>query len=339
MARKPRPSRMTMAGMIYDANQSLQWVMKDPQIKETFRKSNTKIITLRNSRPNRKGSSESLKAETTSSSEDENQRQQRYANSVASLFSDDEQRDLLGIGLFTILEGGCLLSGYHGRGIVMSRNIVTGSWSAPVAVGLSGVGAGFLVGASGRSLVYLIYDYFTLESIIQQSGLMFGIGAGATIGSWTKQMGCGTTYITSPKTLRSAGLGSNVAVSRGLNGLYGAALSIEAGICRSRDKVNARFYDQENLHGSQILLSGETIPIPDTTTKGTCNVEAKRLLEEVHWKLETLCSGDSTHGNNSNIFEMNGSSRVGTSETYSYSKDGPTTNALGLDTTMVAEVV
>eukprot|EP00536_Pseudo-nitzschia_multiseries_P011458 jgi/Psemu1/29016/gm1.29016_g len=222
-------------------------------------------------------------------------------NSYASLFSDEEEPDLLGIGFFTVWEAGLVVSGYVGTGIVMSRNIVTGSWSTPVAVGISGIGAGLLMGVTARSLVYLIYDYFTLNSIIgtDTGGFIMGVGAGASVGScFSRQIGPGATYITSPKTFQSAGIGSNVALSRGLGGVF-VGVSIEGGFCRSRDRLNARFYGRDNLTASEILLSGEDIAIPDDDGK---NLETKQMIEKLHRKLTRLCSGDASSINfNTNI--------------------------------------
>eukprot|EP00537_Pseudo-nitzschia_pungens_P017199 CAMPEP_0172409726 /NCGR_PEP_ID=MMETSP1061-20121228/76514_1 /TAXON_ID=37318 /ORGANISM="Pseudo-nitzschia pungens, Strain cf. pungens" /LENGTH=514 /DNA_ID=CAMNT_0013145891 /DNA_START=283 /DNA_END=1825 /DNA_ORIENTATION=- len=390
MGKKSRPKRLSMAGMIHDANQSLKWVMNDPGITEAFRNTaglrtqiyertssfrkkrrepkskedidlagnnnnhnhsndndnnnndnnndndndnnNDKNPNLRtdeflskkatqpkskedidlagnnnnhnhsndndnnnndNNNDNDNDNNNDNNNDTNNDNNNDNARMTSNKQSYASLFSDEEEPDLLGIGFFTVWEAGCVLSGYVGSGIVMSRNIVTGSWSSPVAVGISGVGAGLLVGVSARSLVYLIYDYFTLNSIIGKDtgGFIIGIGAGATIGSCcSKQIGPGATYITSPNSFQAAGIGSNVALSKGLGGLF-VGVSIEGGFCRSRDRLNARFYGRTNLTGADILLSGEDIEIPNEDGK---NAEAKLLLAKMHTKLYRLCSGDAS---------------------------------------------
>eukprot|EP00537_Pseudo-nitzschia_pungens_P004106 CAMPEP_0172378426 /NCGR_PEP_ID=MMETSP1060-20121228/69415_1 /TAXON_ID=37318 /ORGANISM="Pseudo-nitzschia pungens, Strain cf. cingulata" /LENGTH=443 /DNA_ID=CAMNT_0013106143 /DNA_START=298 /DNA_END=1629 /DNA_ORIENTATION=- len=333
MGKKSRPKRLSMAGMIHDANQSLKWVMNDPGITEAFRntaglrtqiyertssfrkkrrepKSNEDIDLAGNDHSNdnnnhsnnndnnnnnNNNNNNDTNSDTNNDNDNDNDNPRMTSNkqSYASLFSDEEEPDLLGIGFFTVWEAGCVLSGYVGSGIVMSRNIVTGSWSSPVAVGISGVGAGLLVGVSARSLVYLIYDYFTLNSIIGKDtgGFIIGIGAGATIGSCcSKQIGPGATYITSPNSFQAAGIGSNVALSKGLGGLF-VGVSIEGGFCRSRDRLNARFYGRTNLTGADILLSGEDIEIPNEDGK---NAEAKLLLAKMHTKLYRLCSGDAS---------------------------------------------
>eukprot|EP00531_Pseudo-nitzschia_arenysensis_P020715 CAMPEP_0116131344 /NCGR_PEP_ID=MMETSP0329-20121206/8956_1 /TAXON_ID=697910 /ORGANISM="Pseudo-nitzschia arenysensis, Strain B593" /LENGTH=370 /DNA_ID=CAMNT_0003625769 /DNA_START=170 /DNA_END=1282 /DNA_ORIENTATION=+ len=296
-----------MAGMIYDANESLNWILGDPDVKEAFRNSSMVGSSIVGSMDFHNSGSAQLSRRTSTNSNNNSknpsalEKKEKFAtqgssNSLSNLFSDEEERDLLGIGFFTIWEAGLLVSGYGGNGIVLSRNIMTGQWSGPVAVGVSGVGAGVLAGASMKTVVYLIYDYFTLKSIIgTDGGLIFGAGAGVTIGTWTKDTGKQSAYITSPKMLRTAGIGSNVALCRGLAGMYGA-MSVEAGICKCRDRINNQFYGKENISGSDILLSGETIEIPNNTT-GVSNYQAKRLLEKIHSKLERLCDRDgSNHG-------------------------------------------
>jgi len=290
-----------MAGMIYDANDALNWILKDPNMKEAFRNSGIVGSSVICNSDFRSTSSKSSGRKSVESNDSNN------SQLLSNLFSDDEERELLGIAFFTIFEAGVVVSGYAGTGIVLSRNIMTGEWSGPVAVGVTGVGAGLLLGASIKTIVYLIYDYFTLKSIIGTGdgspvGVIFGLGAGATIGTWTKDKGKQSAYITSPKMLRSAGIGSNVALCRGLAGAYGA-VSVEAGLCRTRDRVNARFYGRAGITGSDVLLSGEKLEIPNSTTVGdhsTSNFQAKRLLEKIHTKLERLCNKDGS-GHDSEI--------------------------------------
>jgi len=307
MTRRSRPSRSSMAGLIYDANQSLNWITEDQNMTEVFRNSSMIGGNLVKSAELRKSTTKST---TSTNNKSSSLKRSGSSTSLANLFSDDEERDLLGIGFFTIYEAGLVISGYFGKGIVLSRNVMTGEWSGPVAVGVSGVGAGLLLGASVKNIVYLIYDYFTLKSIIGvDGGLIFGMGAGATVGTWTKETGKQTAYITSPKTLRSAGIESSVALCRGLAGVYGA-VSIEAGICKSRNKMNARFYGKENLCGTDILLSGENFDIPRTSNvKGqtVSNYQARRLMERVHQKLKMLCCRD---GSDRNLDDKNDNNNI-----------------------------
>eukprot|EP00535_Pseudo-nitzschia_heimii_P000187 CAMPEP_0197184418 /NCGR_PEP_ID=MMETSP1423-20130617/9839_1 /TAXON_ID=476441 /ORGANISM="Pseudo-nitzschia heimii, Strain UNC1101" /LENGTH=401 /DNA_ID=CAMNT_0042635223 /DNA_START=211 /DNA_END=1416 /DNA_ORIENTATION=+ len=299
-----------MAGMIYDANQSLNWIIDDPNITEAFRNSsvvgscvfNSSSLSMGARNTNKQLSVNEEKKDGESQVENNDFRRSGLgiannasSTSLANLFSNEEERQLLGIGFFTILDAGFFISGYAGTGIVMSRNIINGEWSGPVAVRVSGFGAGLQIGASVRSVVYLIYDYFTLKSIIgTDGGVIFGLGADATIGTWSRDTGKQSAYITSPKMLRAAGIGSNVALCRGLAGIHGA-ISVKAGICKTRDKINASFYGKDSMTGADILLSGEPIEIPNSSRgdqnvlNTTSNYQAKRLMEMVHMKLKKLC--------------------------------------------------
>jgi len=321
-----------MAGMIYDANQSLNWIMDDPNMVDTFRNSSmigTGIMASSTSgnKSFNKPQQKSIRRSTQLTPQKENKplsqnKKHDSSTSLANLFSDDEEQELLGIAFFTIWEAGIMISGYGGTGVVLSRNIMTGDWSGPVAVRVSGVGAGLLAGASVKTIVYLIYDYFTLKSIIgSDGGLIFKFGTGATVGTWTRDSGKQSAYITSPKMLRTAGMGQNVALCRGLAGIYGA-VSIEAGICKSRDKINAMFYGKENLTAEDILLSGVNPKIPSSSTadgKTVSNYQAKRLMERVHTKLKTLfCRNGTDHNiinnNDNNNSDNNDVKQNGSSE-------------------------
>ena len=55
-----------------------------------------------------------------------------------------------------------MFSGNVGTGIVIARK-PDGGWSPPSAVGVSGLGWGFIVGASVKHLLYLIYDKVKME--------------------------------------------------------------------------------------------------------------------------------------------------------------------------------
>ncbi len=289
----------------------LNWILDDPDIKEVFRNSSIIGNSIHQSTDSGRHSSSRVPEPLTKKKN--STEMEASSASLSKLFSDEEERDLLGIGFFTIYEAGLLLSGYAGTGIVLSRNIMTGKWSAPVAVMISGIGVGVLLGASVKTVVYLIYDYFTLQSISgTEGGVIFGTGAEATVGTWTTETGKQASYITSPKTFRTAGIGTNVALCRGLAGIYGA-LSVEAGFCKCRDKINARFYGRDDISGSDILLSGEPIDIPNNVT-GVSNYHAKRFLEMIHSKLERLCDregsdhGSKIYNHSTNNIEYNKSS-------------------------------
>jgi lipid-binding SYLF domain-containing protein len=202
--------------------------MEDPEVKETFRSSmfssnstNTRSSNASNTSNNTSSNNNLSKSNAAAAAAATVT--QSNTNNTNNLLADNEC-ELLGIGFFTIWEVGLLVvSGTIGTGIVLSRNVLSGKWSGPAAVQITGIGVGLLIGGSSRQIVYLIYDYFTLESISNNGGLILGLTAEVTT--------CGTTWtqskskssnnvsiITSFKTLQSSGLGSNISLSLGING-------------------------------------------------------------------------------------------------------------------------
>ena len=67
-----------------------------------------------------------------------------------------------GIVLLSVIEAGFCFSGNVGTGVVMAR-AEDGSWSPPSAVGLAGVGFGFMFGAETKDILILIMDSNTLK--------------------------------------------------------------------------------------------------------------------------------------------------------------------------------
>ena len=67
-----------------------------------------------------------------------------------------------GVVLLSVIEAGFCFSGNVGTGVVMAR-ADDGSWSPPSAVGLAGVGFGFMFGAETKDILILIMDSNTLK--------------------------------------------------------------------------------------------------------------------------------------------------------------------------------
>jgi len=187
----------------------------------------------------------------------------------------------------------------------IQRHVEHGSFSfphhsihvPPLAVGCSGFGAGLLVGANVQTIIYLIFDYFTLESISgQEGGLIFALQAQAQIGSlFSMHTNESSAVITSARTFKSAGLGSNIALmpQKGQKGVF-CSVSMEGGICKSRDKINEQFYGLKKISATEILLSGKKLDIPDGT-------DGKAMMEEVYEKLYKICSPDNENTSGSNL--------------------------------------
>lgn len=176
---------------------------------------------------------------------------------------------LKGIAFITIVEAGFVFSGNVGTGIVMSRK-KDGSWSPPSALGVTGVGWGFIMGASLKNIVYLIYDEDTLKSLSGDVGFKIGTQVESSLGNWGR-----TAEATS--MISNHGVGVDVCISYS-KGIFGG-LSIEGALLNPRKAVNAKFYGKE-VTPKEILFE-DAVSAPETET----------LLPEVYAKLDKLCSG------------------------------------------------
>lgn len=191
------------------------------------------------------------------------------------LFDDS----LLGIGFYTVLEAGLIVSGNVGTGIVMARNPTNGVWSAPSAVGLSGIGWGLMGGANMKSILYLIYDYYTLDAMAggDKNGMMLSSQAGASLGSWGR-----TAELSA--IMSAKGRGTNIALAYS-HGIF-VGLSVEGAFSKARSRVNEKFYGRR-VTAAEILFSGTNLL--QSTTSST--KEDDTLLPELYSKLQRLCKG------------------------------------------------
>jgi lipid-binding SYLF domain-containing protein len=179
---------------------------------------------------------------------------------------------LKGICFINIVEVGFVFSGNVGTGILMARR-EDGSWSPPSSIGVSGIGWGFIMGASLKEIVYLIYDESTLKAMAGDMGVKLGTQTEASLGNWGRTADM-TNFLT------NKGVAPNIALSYS-QGIFGG-LSIEGAVCKPRSKVNEKFYGKK-ISPTEILFGeGEgAVEVPD----------GNHLMPEVYAKLEKLCSG------------------------------------------------
>jgi lipid-binding SYLF domain-containing protein len=182
-------------------------------------------------------------------------------------------QDLKGIILISVVEVGFIFSGNVGSGIIMARDSATDTWSTPCAVGLTGVGWGFLVGGSLKDLMIFIYNTNTLGGVSGDSGLKLGGQAELTLGPFGRS---GQVHL----DLSGQGAGATVAVAFSKGAFMG--LSVEGSVVGPRHAVNETFYGMA-CHPGDILA--DKVKIPDGKVT---------LIQEVYDKLKKLSTGE-TH--------------------------------------------
>lgn len=181
------------------------------------------------------------------------------------------EKDIKGVALMSTIEAGFIFSGNVGTGILLARD-ENGKWSAPSALGLGGVGWGFIVGASIKDIIVFIFDEGTVSAMAGDTGLKFG-GQGELTG--------GPFGRTAELSLNASntGLGATCSVAF-TKGFFGG-ISLEGAVVGPRSAVNEQFYGA-SASPSQIVFEG-VVTVPDGT-----------LIKEVYEKLDKLIEG-ATH--------------------------------------------
>ena len=73
-------------------------------------------------------------------------------------------RDCKGLVLLSVIEAGFIFSGSVGTGVILTQNDM-GEWSAPSALGLTGVGFGVLAGAEVKDILILLVDDHAVNAL------------------------------------------------------------------------------------------------------------------------------------------------------------------------------
>lgn len=175
-----------------------------------------------------------------------------------------------GIVLISSLEAGFIFSGNVGTGILMAKD-QAGKWSPPSALGLTGVGWGFIVGVSAKDLMVFLFDEQTINAMTGDVGMKFGGQAEVTVGPWGRTVDANLN-------ISNGGVGSTFTVAY-TKGLFGG-ISIEGAVLGTRKAVNESFYNSA-ASPKEILFDG-AVEVPADNT----------VMPEVYRKLEMLSKGE-----------------------------------------------
>ena len=159
-----------------------------------------------------------------------------------------------GIAVFpSMLKGGFVVGGQHGRGVMSARDPKTGAWSSPAFLTITGGSLGFQIGGQAVDLILVIQNRRGLEQLVSNQ---FKIGADASVaaGPVGRDAGASTDIQMRAQILsysRTRGLFAGVS----LNGTT---------IQQDRD-ANDRFYGMGYRTGQIVFdgLGGEPAPVGD----------------------------------------------------------------------------
>lgn len=182
-----------------------------------------------------------------------------------------------GIVLIQNVKAGFIFTGNLGAGVLIKRND-DGTWSNPSAMGMAGMGGGFVAGAQVADILVLIMDNSTLDTFAGTAEIKFGGAVTATAGPVGREL--------------------DLAVHAG-DGGYGGALSytftkgvfggaaLEGAVMAGRPAENAAFYGIPTKDASpKIIIDGAV----EVTPKDPASIQ------ELHQKLEKLYNAEVADG-------------------------------------------
>ena len=140
-----------------------------------------------------------------------------------------------GLVFLTILKVGFMLTGRVGTGLVTSK-LPDGTWSAPSAIGVTGVGWGFQVGTELSDVILVLNTQNAVNAFTSESQIAIGSQLGVSVGPVGRTAGT---------DLHIGKEGSSAAFSYAHSkGLF-VGISLEASGIFCRDDVNRCFYGHD----------------------------------------------------------------------------------------------
>ncbi|KAG7099566.1 hypothetical protein E1B28_001398 [Marasmius oreades] len=201
-----------------------------------------------------------------------------------------------GFAIFTIFKAGFVFSARAGSGIVIAK-LPNGSWSAPSAIGLAGLGVGGQLGAEMTDFLVVLNSRSALRSFIAAGSLTLGGNASIAVGPLGRNGEATGALNTNGKVAAMYSYSKT-------RGLFGG-LSIEGSVIVERQDANIRAYKNDIITVQQLL--GGAIEPPAWTSNLVKTLEActgmpgprrwvsdERLRDEGSYAFSGLASPNST---------------------------------------------
>nr|XP_027793659.1 SH3 domain-containing YSC84-like protein 1 isoform X3 [Marmota flaviventris] len=138
-----------------------------------------------------------------------------------------------GLAILSVIKAGFLVTARGGSGIVLAR-LPDGTWSAPSAIGIAGLGGGFEIGIEVSDLVIILNYDRAVEAFAKGGNLTLG-------GNCTVAVGPLGRNLEGNVALRSSAAVFTYCKSRGLF----AGISLEGSCLIERKETNRKFYCQD----------------------------------------------------------------------------------------------
>lgn len=172
----------------------------------------------------------------------------------------------IGVCILSAVEAGFVFSGQLGSGILLKK-MEDGSWGAPCAMRIAGMGWGILLGGAAKEIIVFIFDKTSMEGIQGEAGIRIGGQVNLTLGPFGRNYEDGVG-VSSKGVLHTR----SVAFSKGA--FY--SLSLEGAFVGPKEGVNETFYGQAT--SAKGIVNGDIAMPEDKPT----------VINEVYKKLNKL---------------------------------------------------
>lgn len=153
-----------------------------------------------------------------------------------------------GVVFLTVVKAGFMFTGRYGTGLVVAK-LDDGSWSAPSAVVLTGLGWGLQIGAELTDVMLILSTDAAVNTFKSRAQISVGAELGVSVGPIGRSIESDVTAGN-----KGAAHAFSYAQSKGL--FFGA--SLEASGIAARPDVNRAFYGEKV--SPSVLLSGDFTP-------------------------------------------------------------------------------
>jgi lipid-binding SYLF domain-containing protein len=125
-----------------------------------------------------------------------------------------------------IIEGGFIIGGSGGTGVLLARDPQTGNFSSPAFYSMGGVSIGFLAGGQAAEVMLLINSQKALDSMLSTK---VKLGANASVAAGPKGIGQGAT------------INADIISYSKAKGAF-ASMALDGQVIDVRDTLNAAYY-------------------------------------------------------------------------------------------------
>jgi lipid-binding SYLF domain-containing protein len=161
-----------------------------------------------------------------------------------------------GVAILNSAQAGFLVSASGGTGIILRRDMDTGKWSPPSAIGSGGVGFGLVFGADLKDILIVLIDEASVKTLSGEAQVKLGGQMGVAVGPLGREVEGGFAL-----SNKGAGMTFTYTYSKGLF----AGINMEGAVLGARNAENKTFYGKDDISPEEILFKEGSVTVPEAS--------------------------------------------------------------------------